>query len=112
MNVEDFFEYCQSLSEDVTSDFPFDETTLVVRIENKIFAMFDVDDFDGGVNLKCDPERAIELREEYNGIQPGYHTNKKHWNLVFPNSDVPDTLLKELIQHSFSLVKPKTKKKK
>ena len=74
--------------------------------------MVDLDEFEQGINLKCDPERAIELREEYNGIQPGYHTNKKHWNLVIPNSDVPDKLLKELVQHSFDLVKPKSKKNK
>ncbi|MFM2316400.1 MAG: hypothetical protein RLZZ155_732 [Bacteroidota bacterium] len=112
MNIEDFFETCQAISEEVTSDLPFNESALVFRIENKIFAMVDLDHFEGGINMKCDPERAIELREQYNGIQPGYYTSKKHWNLVIPNSDVPDKLLKELVQHSFSLVKPKTKKKK
>ena len=111
MNIEEFFETCQAISEDITSDLPFNESALVFRIENKIFAMVDLDEFEQGINLKCDPERAIELREEYNGIQPGYHTNKKHWNLVIPNSDVPDKLLKELVQHSFDLVKPKSKKK-
>ena len=112
MNIKDFFETCQAISEVVTSDLPFNESALVFRIENKIFAMVDLDDFEKGINLKCDPERAIELREEFTGIQPGYHTSKKHWNLVIPNSDVPDKLLKELVQHSFNLVKPKSKKNK
>lgn len=111
MNIEDFFETCQAISEDITSDLPFDESSLVFRINNKIFAMVDLDEFEKGINLKCDPECAIELREEYNGIQPGYHTNKKHWNLVIPNSDVPDKLLKELVQHSFDLVQSKSKKR-
>ena len=71
--------------------------------------MTDVDDFEGGVNLKCDPDRAIELRETYSGIVPGYHANKKHWNTIYPNQDVPDRLFKELIEHSFQLVFKKKK---
>ena len=109
MNIESFFEYCHSLHTDVTEDFPFDQTTLVFKINGKIFAMTDVDDFDGGVNLKCDPDRAIELRESYSGIVPGYHANKKHWNTIYPNQDIPESLFKELIEHSFQLVLKKKK---
>lgn len=68
-----------------------------------MFALMDVDVFDS-LNLKCDPEKAIELRETYQGVQPGYHMNKKHWNTVLLNEDVSDKLLLELIDHSYELV--------
>jgi predicted DNA-binding protein (MmcQ/YjbR family) len=109
MDIESFFEFCHTLHPEITEDFPFDSSTLVFRINQKIFAMTNIDNFYGGVNLKCNPERAIELRESFVGIVPGYHTNKKHWNTVYPNSDVPDDLFKELIQHSFELVLVKKK---
>jgi len=110
MDIVGFRDFCLSLNEQVTEDFPFDQSTLVFRIENKIFALTDIDKFDEGVNLKCTPERAIELRETYNGIIPGFHMNKTHWNTVMPNSDVTDVLLKELVELSFTLVKPKPKR--
>ncbi|MFM2195958.1 MAG: hypothetical protein RL092_1558 [Bacteroidota bacterium] len=109
MNIESFFEFCHSLHPEITEGFPFDQTTLVFKINGKIFAMTDVDDFEGGVNLKCDPDRAIELRETYTGIVPGYHANKKHWNTIYPNQDIPESLFKELIEHSFQLVLKKKK---
>ena len=109
MNIESFFEFCHSLHPEITECFPFDQTTLVFKINGKIFAMTDVDDFEGGVNLKCDPDRAIELRETYTGIVPGYHANKKHWNTLYPNQDIPESLFKELIEHSFQLVLKKKK---
>lgn len=110
MDIVSFRDFCLSLDNQVTEDFPFDESTLAFRIENKIFALTDVDKFDEGVNLKCTPERTIELREAYNGIVPGYHMNKSHWNTVMPNSDVPTSLLKELVELSYTLVKPKPKR--
>jgi predicted DNA-binding protein (MmcQ/YjbR family) len=109
MNIESFFDFCHSLHTEITEEFPFDQHTLVFKINGKIFAMTDVDDFEGGVNLKCDPDRAIELRACYSGIVPGYHANKKHWNTIYPNQDVPETLFKELIEHSFNLVLKKKK---
>lgn len=110
MDIVQFRDYCLSLDEQITEDFPFDASTLVFRIENKMFALTDVDKFEEGVNLKCTPERAIELRETYNGIIPGFHMNKTHWNTVIPNSDVPTSLFKELVLLSFTLVKPKPKR--
>lgn len=77
---------------------------------NKMFALADIDTFDF-INLKCDPERAIELREQYNGIQPGYHMHKQQWNSVYTDQDVPDTLMRELIDHSYELIVAKLSKK-
>jgi predicted DNA-binding protein (MmcQ/YjbR family) len=87
----------------VTEGFPFDKNTLVFKVFGKMFALMDVDVFDS-LNLKCTPEKAIELRESFQGVQPGYHMNKKHWNTVLTNEDVSDTLLFELIDHSYELV--------
>ena len=87
----------------VTEGFPFDQKTLVFKVFGKMFALVDVDDFDA-INLKCDPEKAIELRESFQGIQPGFHMNKTHWNSVYLNEDVSDQLLVELIDHSYELV--------
>jgi predicted DNA-binding protein (MmcQ/YjbR family) len=87
----------------VTEGFPFDKNTLVFKVFGKMFALMDVDVFDS-LNLKCDPEKAIELRETYQGVQPGYHMNKKHWNTILLNEDVSDKLLLELIDHSYELV--------
>jgi predicted DNA-binding protein (MmcQ/YjbR family) len=87
----------------VTEGFPFDQNTLVFKVFGKMFALMDVDAFDS-LNLKCDPEKAIELREAFQGIQPGYHMSKKHWNTVLLNNDVSNQLLVELIDHSYELV--------
>lgn len=111
MNIEDYRTYCLSFK-GVTEDFPFDNKTLVFKVQGKMFSLLDVETFKS-VNLKCDPEKAIELREQYSGIIEGYHMNKKHWNTVSTSSDVPDTLLKELASHSYDLVvKSLTKKSK
>ena len=87
----------------VTEGFPFDQKTLVFKVLGKMFALVDVDDFDA-INLKCDPEKSIELRESFHGIQPGFHMNKTHWNSVYLNDDVSDQLLVDLIDHSYKLV--------
>ena len=87
----------------VTEGFPFDKSTLVFKVFGKMFALVDVDVFEA-INLKCDPEKAVELRESYQGIQPGYHMNKTHWNSVYLNEDVSDQLLVELIDNSYELV--------
>lgn len=97
----------------VTEDFPFDEHTLAFRIGGKIFLLTGLNDFPATVNIKCNPERAIELREEYEEIIPGYHMNKKHWNTVNLEGNLSESLIKELIKHSYELVKaslPKVKK--
>lgn len=102
MNLEDFRTYCLNLK-GTSEGFPFDKNTLVFKVMNKMFALTDVEQFES-VNLKCDPERAVELREEYAGILPGYHMSKKHWNTVKVYEDVDAALLYELVDHSYKLV--------
>lgn len=80
MNIEELREYCIS-KKDVTESFPFDETTLVFKVRGKMFALTDLEG-ELSINLKCDPDLAIELREKYPAVQPGYHMNKKHWNTI------------------------------
>lgn len=102
MNITFFREYC--LSKPGTSeDTPFDENTLCFKVGGKIFAIIDIDLFES-VNLKCDPEKAIELREQYSGIVPGYHMNKKHWNTVMFGGSVSDRIILELVDHSYDLI--------
>lgn len=109
MNIELFRDVCLALP-GTTEEFPFDNKTLVFKVMGKLFALGDVENFTGA-NLKCNPERAVELREQYNGIKPGYHMNKTHWNTVSVNQDVPTELFIELIHHSYNLVvKSLTKK--
>ncbi len=103
MNIEKFRAYCLS-KKCVTESFPFDETTLVFKVCNKMFALTGLEHPELRINLKCDPERAVELREIYNSIQPGYHMNKKLWNTVIVDGSFPDDFLKELIDHSYNLV--------
>jgi predicted DNA-binding protein (MmcQ/YjbR family) len=110
MDIERFRKHCIS-KPDVTEDFPFGPDTLVFRVKGKLFALCYVNDFDG-VNLKCDPERAVELRERHAGITPGYHMNKKHWNTVATDGGVPDRLFLELVDHSYELVRGPEKKSK
>jgi predicted DNA-binding protein (MmcQ/YjbR family) len=102
MNVEQVREFCLSLP-CATEDFPFDETVLAVRVNRKIFTLIPLNS-NGRMNLKCDPERAIELREQYDPlILPGYHMNKKMWNTIDFES-LPEKLVKELIMHSWELI--------
>lgn len=102
MNITFFREYC--LIKPGTSEAtPFDENTLCFKVGNKIFAIIDIELFES-VNLKCDPERALELREKFVGIVPGYHMNKKHWNTVSFDGSVPDNLILELVDHSYDLI--------
>ena len=102
MHIEAFREYCLSLP-GTTEEFPFGEETLVFKVGGKMYALTDVDLFES-INLKCDPEKAVELRERYPAVQPGYHMNKKHWNTVLTDGSVPDLLLKEWIKESYHLV--------
>lgn len=88
----------------VTEDFPFDEVTLVLRVMGKMFALVSTDSVPLSVNLKCDPERAIELRDRFDAVQPGYHQNKKHWNTVTIDGSIPNRELTAMIDHSYELV--------
>ena len=113
MNLDTYYEYCLS-KKGVTEHFPFDEDTLVFKVGGKMFALSSLSQWEKGqpaVNLKCDPERAEELRAEYDDIQPGFHMSKTHWNTIAINASVLDVLVKELIDHSYELVfKSLTKK--
>jgi predicted DNA-binding protein (MmcQ/YjbR family) len=102
MNITFFREYCLT-KPGTTEDTPFDENTLCFKVGGKIFAIIDIELFES-VNLKCDPERAVELREQFDGIIPGYHMNKKHWNTVSFDGSVPDKLILELVDHSYELI--------
>jgi predicted DNA-binding protein (MmcQ/YjbR family) len=113
MNLETYYEYCLS-KKGVTEHFPFDEDTLVFKVGGKMFALSSLSQWEKGqpsVNLKCDPERAEELRAEYDDIQPGFHMSKTHWNTITINASVSDALIKEFIDDSYGLVfKSLTKK--
>ena len=109
MNVESIREYCLSLP-GVTEDFPFDETTLAFRVLGRIFAMIDLDDTKWFV-LKCEPERALQLREEHAEISAAWHMNKKHWNQIDLYGHLSDELVRTLIRHSYSQVVKKLTRK-
>ena len=103
MHIEAFREYCIA-KKSVTEEFPFDEVTLVFKVMNKMFAIAPLERIPSQVNLKCDPERAIVLREEFDGIiMPGYHMSKVHWNTLYLEQ-LPTALITELIDHSYDLI--------
>jgi len=106
MHIEQLRNHCIS-KKGVTEHFPFDEVTLVFKVMGKMFALVGLDHWEQGdtkVNLKCNPERSVELRDEYESINPGWHMNKTHWNTVTLNNDVNDAFAFELIDHSYELV--------
>ena len=103
MNLEEFREYCLTKA-NVTEGTPFGEDTLVLKVSGKIFALASLDEVPPRVNLKCDPDLALELRDRYEEVQPGYHMNKKHWNTIELNSRIPAAELRRWINHSYDLV--------
>jgi len=102
MHVEQFRNYCLK-KKGVTEEFPFGPETLVYKVMGKLFALTGIDNFES-INLKCDPEEAVLLREKYDAILPGYHMNKKHWNTVMLDGSLTDKLVYKLIDDSYSLV--------
>ena len=110
MNIEDYRAYCLS-KKFVTEGFPFDNVTLVFKVAGKMFAIASLDAIPPKVSLKCDPERAIELREDYEEVTPGYHLNKKLWNTIVIDG-IPTDLLIELTDLSYTLVIQSMTKKK
>lgn len=109
MNIEELREYCLA-KKGVTESFPFDETTLVFKVAGKMFCLTDlVDDF--AVALKNDPEKNMELREQYPAIRPGYHMNKQHWNTVQIDGTISDKMLQQLIDESYRIIVNKLPKK-
>lgn len=103
MDIETFRNYCLS-KKGTTEELPFGPETLVFKVMGKIFAATGLDEDQFRVNLKCDPARAIELREAHPEVLPGWHMNKKHWNTVYFEQGLSDELLQELIDHSYELV--------
>lgn len=102
MNIEELRDHCLTL-QGVTEDFPFGEDTLVFRVGVKIFLLTGLTEANR-FNVKCDPELAVELRERYNEVQPGYHMNKKHWNTVYMDGQLTRKQLCEMVEHSYDLV--------
>ncbi len=102
MDLEQFRNYCLS-KKGVAEGFPFDRETAVYKVMGKMFALTNVHLFDG-INLKCDPEKAADLRERYEAVRPGYHMNKKHWNTIAMDGSIPDKLVYQWIDHSYDLV--------
>ena len=102
IQFDEFRSYCLE-KPFVSKGFPFDQKTLVFKVDEKMFALADVDDFQS-VNLKSDPEMAIEFREQYLGVEPGYHMSKKHWNTIVLNGQLSSKIILQMIDDSYTLV--------
>lgn len=103
MDLANFREYCLS-KPNATEGTPFGPDTLVFKVGGKIFAITSLDEIPPRANLKCDPDLALELRDRYEQVRPGYHMNKKHWNTVELEAGIPDTEIRKMIDHSYDLV--------
>lgn len=110
MDIETYRNYCLS-KKGVSESFPFDEKVLVFKVLNKVFALGSIDAVPLKINLKCDPGKAIEYRERYDEVTPGFHMNKKHWNTVNFHGTLTDKILKHFINQSYELVVSKMTKK-
>lgn len=111
MNIEELYDYCINIPL-VEPTFPFDEVTLVLKIMGKMVALIPLDAEVKSISLKCDPEKAIELREKYRGVTAAYHMHKRYWNSIELASDVPDEEIKKWIHHSIDEVVKKMPRKK
>ena len=100
MNADAIREYCLKKKGNVTEGFPFGEGVLVFKVEGKMFLLMNLDDVPLTMNVKCDPELAVDLRERYEAVRPGYHMNKTHWNTVVLDGSVPLQEVKRMIDHS------------
>ena len=103
MNIEELRDYCIS-KQYVDESFPFNEETLVFKVMGKVFLLTDIESNPLQFNVKCDPELAIQLREKYSCVIPGYHMNKKHWNTIIFDGSMPQAEIKKWIDHSYELV--------
>ncbi len=103
MTIEHLRDYCLT-KPGVTESFPFNTVTLVFKVGGKMFALTDIEKQPLEVALKCDPEKAVELRESFDAVKPGFHLNKTHWNTVMTDSSLRDSLIYEWIDHSYDLV--------
>ena len=114
MDLAEFREYCLT-KPGASEETPFGPDVLVFKVSGKMFALAALDEVPTAANLKCDPDLALELRDRYEQVQPGYHMNKKHWNTVEIDSGIPDAELRKMIDHSYELVTrslPKAERKK
>ncbi len=111
IDLESARNYCLKKKGRITEEFPFDEETLVFKVFGKMFLLTNINEAPLSINLKCDPERAIELRERYESIKPAWHMNKKMWNTVDVDGTISDKLVYELINHSYDEVVKKLPKK-
>ena len=103
MQTDSFREYCLTKA-GVTEETPFGADNLVFKVRGKMFALLALDEVPAACNLKCDPDRALELRDRYEQVRPGYHMNKKHWNTVELGTGIPDAEVRKMIDHSYELV--------
>ncbi len=103
MNIEEIREYCIA-KKGVTEGFPFNETALVFKVMGKMYAILDLSEDSRGLSLKCDPEKAIELREQHSEVTPAWHFNKQHWNNVCITGGLSGEEISELIDHSYELI--------
>jgi predicted DNA-binding protein (MmcQ/YjbR family) len=103
LDIEDFRTYCLGKPH-VTEGTPFGEDVLVFKVGQKMFALVSLDEVPPTANLKCDPDQALELRDRYEEVRPGYHMNKKHWNTVELGGRIPAVELRKMINHSYDLV--------
>ncbi len=110
MNIEDLREYCLS-KRAVTESTPFDDVTLVFKVAGKMFALLPLDELVPSINLKCDPELAVSLRERYPAVTPGYHMSKIHWNTVKIDGTISRGEILEMIDHSYDLIVSSLSKK-
>ncbi len=104
MNLETIRNYCLQKRGKITEEFPFDDQVLVFKVNGKMFLLTSVNEHPISLNLKCDPAFALELRERYEAVQPGYHMNKKHWNTVTLDGSIPPTEIFKMIDHSHEQV--------
>ncbi len=110
LTLEKIRSFCY-VKKGVSEDFPFDFSTLVFKVADKIFALTDTESDQLWINLKCDPFLSLDLREKYDAISPGYHMNKKHWNTIIIDGTIPDDEILRLIDHSYELVYDKLPKR-
>ncbi len=103
MDVETFRDFCLRKA-GATESTPFGEEHLVFKVGSKMFALLAFEEVPATANLKCDPDRALELRDRYEDVTPGYHMNKKHWNTVVIDGAIPQSELEKMIDHSYELV--------
>ena len=109
MHIEELRDFCLSLK-GVSESFPFDDVSLVFKVLNKMFALIPIDEPELSIALKCDPEKAIELREKYSCVKPAYHFHKKYWNTIYLNRQMNDETVKFWIRHSVDEVLKKLPK--